>query len=73
MYWSVVGAFVALEYVAEWVISWYVHLFQNHCQSAEFVVRFPFYWELKTLFLLYLALPQTQVSSLLVIRTYMEP
>lgn len=22
MYWSVVGAFVAFEYVAEWLISW---------------------------------------------------
>lgn len=26
--------------------------------------RFPFYWEIKTLFLLFLALPQTQVSTL---------
>lgn len=26
MYWSVIGAFVAFEYVAEWLISWYVHL-----------------------------------------------
>ncbi len=24
MYWSVVGAFVAFEYAAEWLISWYV-------------------------------------------------
>ncbi|KAF8973567.1 TB2/DP1, HVA22 family-domain-containing protein [Flammula alnicola] len=44
MYWSVIGAFIAFEYVAEWMVSW-----------------LPFYWELKTLFLLYLSLPQTQV------------
>lgn len=24
MYWTVVGAFVAFEYTAEWLISWYV-------------------------------------------------
>src|ERR1700742_4093845 len=27
--------------------------------------RFPFYWEFKTLFLLFLALPQTQVTPLI--------
>ncbi|KXN85679.1 HVA22-like protein h [Leucoagaricus sp. SymC.cos] len=51
MYWSVVGAFVAFEYTAEWLISW-----------------LPFYWEVKTLFLLYLALPQTQASPRLILR-----
>jgi len=55
MYWSVVGAFVALEYVAEWFISW-----------------FPFYWELKTIILLFLSLPQTQGSTW-VYKTYLDP
>lgn len=55
MYWSVVGAFVAFEYTAEWFISW-----------------LPFYWEVKTLFLLYLALPQTQGSTY-IYTTYLQP
>ncbi|TEB38978.1 hypothetical protein FA13DRAFT_1724933 [Coprinellus micaceus] len=55
MYWSIVGVFVAFEYVAEWVISW-----------------FPFYWEVKTLFLLYLSLPQTQGSTY-IYQTYVHP
>ncbi|KAH8099364.1 TB2/DP1, HVA22 family-domain-containing protein [Cristinia sonorae] len=54
-YWSVIGAFVAFEYVAEWFISW-----------------FPFYWELKTIVLLFLALPQTQGSTW-VYNTYLDP
>lgn len=55
MYWSVIGAFVAFEYVAEWLISW-----------------LPFYWEFKTLFLLFLALPQTQGSTF-IYTTYLQP
>ncbi|EAU92709.2 hypothetical protein CC1G_01754 [Coprinopsis cinerea okayama7 len=55
MYWSVVGAFVAFEYIAEWFISW-----------------FPFYWECKTLFLLYLALPQTEGSTY-IYQNYLRP
>jgi len=55
MYWSVIGAFVAFEYVAEWFISW-----------------LPFYWEIKTLFLLYLSLPQTQGSTY-VYTAYLQP
>lgn len=55
MYWSVVGVFLAVEYVAEWLISW-----------------LPFYWEAKTLFLLYLALPQTQGSTH-IYNNYLQP
>ncbi|OSX67275.1 hypothetical protein POSPLADRAFT_1037934 [Postia placenta MAD-698-R-SB12] len=55
MYWSVLGAFVAFEYVAEWLVSW-----------------LPFYWEIKTLFLLFLALPQTQGSTWFYV-TFMNP
>ncbi|KAI0785052.1 TB2/DP1, HVA22 family-domain-containing protein [Abortiporus biennis] len=54
-YWSVVGLFVAVEYVAEWFISW-----------------FPFYWEAKTLILLFLSLPQTEGSTW-VYNTYLHP
>ncbi|TCD65667.1 hypothetical protein EIP91_002340 [Steccherinum ochraceum] len=55
MYWSIVGSFVAFEYVAEWFISW-----------------FPFYWEVKTILLLFLALPQTQGSTW-VYKSYLDP
>ncbi|KAI0634549.1 TB2/DP1, HVA22 family-domain-containing protein [Trametes polyzona] len=48
MYWSVLGCIVAVEYVAEWLVSW-----------------LPFYSLCKTLFLLYLALPQTSGSAYL--------
>ncbi|RDX39956.1 hypothetical protein OH76DRAFT_1366953 [Lentinus brumalis] len=46
MYWSVLGCIVAVEYVAEWLVSW-----------------LPLYYPIKTLFLLYLALPQTAGSA----------
>ncbi|RXW22724.1 hypothetical protein EST38_g3126 [Candolleomyces aberdarensis] len=46
MYWSVLGCVVAVEYLAEWLVSWV-----------------PFYFTLKTLFLLYLSLPQTKGST----------
>jgi len=55
MYWCTVGVLVGIEYVCEWLISW-----------------FPFYWEVKTLFLLFLALPQTQGSTW-VYQSYLEP
>lgn len=55
MYWSVVGAFVAFEYAAEWLISW-----------------LPFYWEIKTIFLLYLAFPSTQGSTY-IYTSYLQP
>jgi len=55
MYWCTVGVLVGIEYVCEWLISW-----------------FPFYWEIKTLFLLFLALPQTQGSTL-IYQSYLEP
>ncbi|KZV77699.1 hypothetical protein PENSPDRAFT_645316 [Peniophora sp. CONT] len=41
--------------------------------AAEWAISwFPFYWELKTLFLLFLSLPQTQGSSY-IYQTYLEP
>ncbi|TBU47199.1 TB2/DP1, HVA22 family-domain-containing protein [Dichomitus squalens] len=46
MYWSVLGCIVAVESVAEWLVSW-----------------LPFYYFFKTIFLLYLALPQTSGSA----------
>jgi len=55
MYWSVVGAFVAFEYTAEWFISW-----------------FPFYWETKTIILLFLSLPQIQGSTY-IYQNYLHP
>ncbi|KAI0756802.1 TB2/DP1, HVA22 family-domain-containing protein [Daedaleopsis nitida] len=55
MYWAVVGAFVAFEYVTGWLLDWV-----------------PFYWEARTVFLLFLSLPQTQGSSW-VYMTYLQP
>ncbi|KAI0271422.1 TB2/DP1, HVA22 family-domain-containing protein [Gloeopeniophorella convolvens] len=54
-YWTVIGAVVAFEYAAEWLLSW-----------------FPFYWEIKTIFLLFLSLPQTEGSTY-IYQTYVEP
>ncbi|KAG6865749.1 hypothetical protein C0991_012221 [Blastosporella zonata] len=53
MYWSVLGCLVGVEYLAEWLVS---------CNKS-INQRVPFYYTLKTLFLLYLALPQTQGAS----------
>ncbi|KAI0719990.1 TB2/DP1, HVA22 family-domain-containing protein [Cerioporus squamosus] len=55
MYWAVVGAFVAFEYVTGWLLDWV-----------------PFYWEVRTVFLLFLSLPQTQGSTW-VYQTYLQP
>ncbi|KAL4070792.1 TB2/DP1, HVA22 family-domain-containing protein, partial [Scleroderma citrinum] len=55
MYWTVVGAFIAVEGTVGPLVSW-----------------LPFYWELRTLFLLYLSLPQTQGSTYFY-KTYLEP
>ncbi|KDR85367.1 hypothetical protein GALMADRAFT_261069 [Galerina marginata CBS 339.88] len=55
MYWTVIGVFVAFEYLAEWLISW-----------------MPFYWELKTIFLLFLSLPQTEGSTY-IYNAYLQP
>jgi len=55
MYWSVIGAFITFEYLAERLISW-----------------LPFYWEIKTVFLLFLSLPQTQGSTW-IYTTYLQP
>jgi len=54
-YWTVIGTFVAFQYLTEWLLCWV-----------------PFYWEVKTLFLLYLALPQTEGSTY-VFNTYLYP
>ncbi|KAJ7596863.1 TB2/DP1, HVA22 family-domain-containing protein [Mycena floridula] len=55
MYWTVVGAFVGVEYCAEWLVSWV-----------------PFYWEVKTVFLLFLSLPQIQGSTF-IYQNYLQP
>ncbi|KAH7910702.1 TB2/DP1, HVA22 family-domain-containing protein [Hygrophoropsis aurantiaca] len=57
MYWAIIGLFVAIEHMVGPFISWYV---------------FPFYWELRTIFLLYLSLPQTEGSTY-VYKTYLQP
>ncbi|KAI6007229.1 hypothetical protein EDD15DRAFT_2395954 [Pisolithus albus] len=75
MYWAVIGAFIAIENILGFLISWYISINESHlvttlkaCTSC----RLPFYWELRTLFLLYLSLPQIQGSTY-VYKTYLEP
>ena len=69
MYWSVIGAVVAFEYIAEWLISWQVltidYSVRHTSQTIPSSCRLPFYWEVKTLFFLYLSLPQIQVWLIL--------
>jgi receptor expression-enhancing protein 1/2/3/4 len=55
-----------VEYVAEWIIAWCVLVFVLFpCVKVLILTRIPFYYLFKTVFLLYLALPQTQGSSYL--------
>lgn len=73
MYWTVLGFVVGVEYVAEWTISWYAPSFHIFTQSDSLSpYRIPFYYTLKTLFLLYIALPQTKGSSYLY-KTHLQP
>jgi len=53
-----------------WVCVGGLVAFENVAQW--FVSWFPFYWEARTLFLLFLALPQTQGSTF-IFQTYVEP
>ena len=59
MYWAVVGAFVAFEYVTGWILDWCVPPFADP-RAANLTVtvarRVPFYWEARTVFLLFLSL-----------------
>jgi len=61
MYWAVISMVVAFEYLAEWLISWQVSFFLVVPRLTFFSQRLPFYWEIKTVFLLFLSLPQSQV------------
>lgn len=57
-----------------WAMYWSViGAFTTVEYAAEWLVSwFPFYWEIKMLFLLFLSLPQTQGSTY-VYKTYVEP
>ena len=78
MYWSVLGCLMTVEYVAEWLISWYVRIYRCQKTTSSFICRrspqyrLPFYYLFKTLFLSYLALPQTSGSSYLY-KTHIQP
>ncbi|KAF9479713.1 hypothetical protein BDN70DRAFT_786350, partial [Pholiota conissans] len=73
MYWAVIGVFMAFEYVAEWTVSWQAFNPPDLRYHSDFChKRLPFYWEVKTMFLLYLSLPQTQGSTY-VYTTYLQP
>lgn len=74
MYWSVLGCVIGVEYVAEWLVSWYVPLDQRNnylpwsthkTDPILFIIlsRIPLYSTFKAIFFLYLALPQTQGST----------
>ena len=63
MYWSVLGCICAVESVAEWLISWCdSNQLSNEYSNVDFV-RIPFYYLVKTIFLLYLSLPQIRGST----------
>jgi receptor expression-enhancing protein 1/2/3/4 len=59
-YWAVIGAFLAFEQSLGLFLSWSVLPFSSP-PCPETHPRLPFYWELRTVFLLYISLPQTQV------------
>lgn len=78
MYWSVIGCVVAIE-SAEWVVNWLVH-HPNDSRMRSWsltlippidrlfncpLCRIPLYYPAKTIFILYLVLPQTEGSSYL--------
>ena len=74
MYWSVLGCIVGVEYVAEWLVSWYVPLLikettihpggTHKTDPILFILsRIPLYSTFKAIFFLYLASPQTQGST----------
>jgi receptor expression-enhancing protein 1/2/3/4 len=78
MYWSVLACVVGVEYLAEWLVSWCA--LPDSLMSLMLLLtppflpqcRIPFYYLFKMLFLLYLALPQTQGASYLY-QTQLEP
>jgi receptor expression-enhancing protein 1/2/3/4 len=76
MYWSVLACVVGVEYLAEWLVSWCAlrdTSAQQSCSPHSLPrYRIPFYYLFKMLFLLYLALPQTQGASYLYL-TQLEP
>lgn len=73
MYWCVLGCVVGVEYIAEWVVSWYsLLLLSAERKFFQHSSRIPFYYTLKTIFLLYIALPQLQGSSYLY-RSHLQP
>jgi receptor expression-enhancing protein 1/2/3/4 len=69
MYWAVLGCLVGVEYVAEWLVSWCVwhdpRMDPMRLLTLVVCCRLPLYYPMKTLFLLYLALPQTRGSTYL--------
>ncbi|KZT04922.1 uncharacterized protein LAESUDRAFT_760665 [Laetiporus sulphureus 93-53] len=77
MYWSVLGCIVAVEYMAEWLVSWYVvskdvmQLPHPERWPVAFD-RLPLYYPIKTVFLLYLSLPQTAGAAYLY-RQHLRP
>ena len=78
MYWSVLACVVGVEYLAEWLVSWCALRYSLTIDAISLILSFsplkriPFYYLFKTLFLLYLALPQTQGASYLY-QTQLEP
>lgn len=69
MFWCVMGAVTVLEHSVEWIVSWSVPVpprlgaesAMAHSGLIGVMHRFPFYYEIKTLVILWLTLPQIQV------------
>lgn len=74
MYWVVMGTVMAMESSVEWIFAWYARVasgvigplteeFRLATNHSVALSRFPFYYECKTLVILWLTLPQIQVRA----------
>lgn len=64
MYWIVYALFSLAETFADSLVSWYVTIsIEYEYERATIVTRFPFYYEIKLLFVFWLVLPITKVSD----------
>ena len=65
MYWAVAGTIFIAELTVEWLVNWFardlLHLLMSSADCTVDNNRIPFYYELKTLVILWLTLPQIQV------------
>lgn len=78
MYWIVLACFLFIEGWASWILYWYAFFmvkakrdFGMHCLTLVFS-RVPFYSAMRTIFMFWLVLPQTQGATTLYLE-YVHP